>query len=106
MRPYEALFILPPDAGSGLSKEEEKHIEDLIRRWGGRPFDRTDLGPRLLGYPLRKHREGRLSVWNFEMEPVKLDEFRKTILLDEKILKVIVTRKPSLKPEGAHAGKP
>ena len=94
MRRYEALLIFPPDSASGGSKDEEKRLEELIRRLGGRLLDRTDLGRRPLGYPLRKSREGRLLQCLFEMEPNQIVEFQKVLELDETILKSTVLKSP------------
>lgn len=94
MRRYEGLFIFPPDSASGGGKDEEKRLEELIRRLGGRLLDRTDLGRRQLGYPLRKLREGRLFQCLFEMEPNQLAEFQKALELDETLLKSTVLKSP------------
>ena len=97
MRKYEGLFIFPPDEAGEAGKELDKRLEETMTRFGGRILDRQDWGRRPLGYPLRKFREGHMLVWNFEMEGQKLAEFRRTLQLDEKILKITIVSTPKPK---------
>lgn len=97
MRKYEGLFIFPPEESPEVWKEEEKRIEETLRRFGGRTLERRDWGRRPLGYPLRKNREGRVLFWNFEMETGQVKEFRKALELDEKILKSAIMKAPIIK---------
>ena len=125
MRKYEGIFIFPPEETPETCKEEEKRLEEKITRLGGRILERKDWGRRLLGYPLRKFHEGRILLWDFEMEPQQITEFRKVLGLDEKLLKATVVktllRKPVEEPprrprpprpgarevkEGTHARQP
>ena len=105
MRKYEGLFIFPPDEGPDASKEGETRLEEMITRSGGRVLDRQDWGKRLLGYPIRKFREGRLLLWNFEMETGQLGEFQKALVLSEKILKSTVVKFVVPKPPKASSKK-
>ena len=116
MRQYEGLFIFPPEEGPDASKGEEKRLEDAIARCGGRIVDKKDWGRQPLGYKLRKFVEGRILLWNFELEPLQVAELKKTLNLDEKILKVTLTKYQEPKPAEApkaprpqpsyHASKP
>jgi len=87
MRKYEGLFIFPPEEGPEAAKQEEAQLEEMITRLGGRVVERHDWGRRPLGYSLRKFREGRFLLWNFELEGSRLVELRRTLELNEKILK-------------------
>lgn len=98
MRKYEAIFIFPPADAPEAWKEEEKKVEETISRFGGRTLDRQDWGRRLLGYSLKKNKEGRVLLWNFEMEARQLGEFRKVVALEEKILKTTIVKTPQPKP--------
>lgn len=97
-RKYEGLFIFPPEETPEASREEEKHLDETIRRLGGKVLERNDWGRRPLGYPLRKLREGRVLLWNFEIDTPQLAELRRTLRLDEKILKSTIVRKEEPKP--------
>lgn len=98
MRKYEGLFIFPPEESPEAWKEDEKRLEETIRRFGGRTTDRRDWGRRPLGYVLKKVHEGRILLWNFEMETHQLGEFRKALELDEKILKLTLVKTLPPKP--------
>jgi ribosomal protein S6 len=98
MRKYECLFIFSPEEAPEAWKEEEKRLEETIRRFGGRTLDRRDWGRRSLGYSLQKTREGRILLWNFEMETHQIGEFRKALELDEKILKMTLVKTVEPKP--------
>ena len=106
MRKYEGLFIFPPQDAPEVWKEEEKRVEEAIHRFGGRTLERKDWGRRPLGYAVRKHREGRIVFWNFEMETSRLGEFRKALELDEKILKSTVVKAPEFRPVKDSEKKP
>lgn len=98
VRKYEGLFIFPPQEVPDALKQEEKRIEELLRRFGGRNFEHKDWGRRLLGFPLKKVKEGRFVVWNFEMEPGQLGEFQKALHLEETLLKATLVKPLVPKP--------
>ena len=97
-RNYEALFIFPPEEAPEPLKEAEKKLENTIAASGGRVLQRQDWGRRPLGYSIKKLREGRMLLWSFEMETHRVEEFRKTLELDEKLLKVSIFSKLEPKP--------
>jgi ribosomal protein S6 len=98
MRKYEGLFIFPPQDSPEVCKGEEKRMEELVRRFGGRTIEHKDWGRRPLGYPLKKAREGRFVVWNFEMETSRVAEFKKALVLDEALLQSTIVKPVRLKP--------
>ncbi|GEM_PF-2436624 len=97
-RKYEGLFVFPPEETPDACKEDEKRLDEAIRRLGGKVLDRTEWGRRTLGYPLRKLHEGRMILWNFEMDTHQLGELRRVLQLDEKILKSTIVKKQEPKP--------
>ena len=105
MEKYEGLFIFPPDESPEAGKQEERQIEEILRRFGGRVLERKDWGRRPLGYSVRKFREGRVLVWNFEIEAAQMGELFKALHLDEKILKTTIVKPQEPKREKVHAGK-
>ncbi len=106
MRKYEGLFIFPPEETPEAWKGEEKRLEETISRLGGRILERKDWGRRLLGYPIRKFREGRMLCWNFEIEGNQLGELRKALALDERILKSTLVKPQEPKPVKEPSQKP
>lgn len=114
MRKYDALLIFPPEEAPEAWKEEVKKIESAVSHLGGSTVDRQDWGRRPLGYALKKHREGHLLLLNIELDASKVSELRRTLHLNEKILKVNIfqTLQPKLpkrratKKEQVHASQP
>ena len=105
MRKYEGLFIFPPQDSPEVCKEEEKRIEEAIRRFGGRTLEHKDWGRRPLGYPLKKSQEGRFVVWNFEMETGRVAEFKRALVLDEALLQSTIVKPLEPKPVKEKASK-
>lgn len=106
MTQYEALIIFPPEETPDAAKEEEKRFEEALRRLGGRSLEKREWGRRPLGYSLRKFREGRLVLWNVEIEGSQVGELKKSLALDEKILKATLTRFIVPKPVKERKRKP
>ena len=105
MKKYEGLFIFPPDEGPDASKAEEARLEETITRFGGKVLERHDWGKRLLGYSIRKHREGKILLWNFEMAGDQIVELRRQLELNEKILKSTIVKAVIPKPPKESAKK-
>lgn len=97
MKKYEGLFIFPPEGAPQGPKGDEGQLEELIVRFGGRVFARNDWGRRPLGYSIKKFHEGRLLVWNFEMEGSQVGELKRALGLNERILKSSIFRQQELK---------
>lgn len=106
MKKYEGLFIFPPEESPEAWKGEEKRLEEALSRLGGRILERKDWGRRPLGYSIRKFREGRFLLWNFEMEGRQIAEFQKALELDEKILKSMIVKPEEAKPAKEKTRKP
>ena len=105
MKKYEGLFILPPDEGPDAAKADEARLEETITRFGGKVLERHDGGRRPLGYAIRKFREGRVLLWNFEIEGSQLVELRRQLELNEKILKSTIVKPLTPKPPKESAKK-
>ena len=104
MRAYEGFFILPPDAADA-QKSQLDRIEDLIRKAGGSISEKVDMGKKVLGYPLRKHSEGSVWVFNFQIPSLKATELKKSLELEEDILKYMLTVR-DLRPAKKVVAKP
>lgn len=112
MKAYEGLFVLPPEGTPEVLKNQANLLEGFIKKLDGRVVEKIEMGRRPLGYPIRKFREGFFLVLHFQMEPGKVPEFRKTLELQEDLLKIMVVarnprvdRKPPVKtgvPVSAH----
>src|SRR5438093_1187229 len=93
MKLYEGLFIFPPDAAADAQKSQVDRVEDCIKKFGGTVTEKIELGRRPFGYPLKKFREGNLWGVNFQLDSLKANELRKTLELQEDLLKYMITAK-------------
>ncbi len=99
MTSYEGIFIFPPESAGDARKAQLKSIDDIIAKFQGSIIQKNEWGKKLLGYPLKKFREGYVVVADFEMPSLQAVEFRKSLELQEDILKYMVTVKAAVKPE-------
>lgn len=104
MKRYEGIFIYPPEAGPEVRKNQEKTLEEIVKRFQGAIVQKNEWGRRPLGYPLKKFREGHFWVVDFDMPPANMTELRKTLELQEDLLKFMLTIK-NLKADKKPADK-
>jgi len=91
MRKYEGLFIFPPEVTGESHKDFSAEVTKWIEKFQGKITQKTDLGKKPIGHPLKKFKEGKVLVFNFEMDPARMQEFRKELELQETLLKYMVT---------------
>ena len=98
MKSYEGLFIYPPDAAAEVRKTQDKSLEDLVKKFEGKILQKMEWGRKPLGYPLKKFREGYFVVLEFQLPPLKMNEFRKALELQTDFLKFMLTIKQAKAP--------
>ena len=91
MRKYEGLFIFPTEATGESHKDQAGEVTKWIEKFQGKVLQKIDLGKKSIGHPIKKYKDGRMFVFHFEMDPAKLQEFRKDLELQENLLKYMVT---------------
>ena len=106
MKAYEGVFIFPPESATDARKAQLKNLDDLIAKFQGSVIQKNEWGKKPLGYPLKKFREGYVVVADFEMPTSQTIEFRKTLELQEELLKYMITIKQAVKPEKKVVSKP
>ena len=99
MTSYEGIFIFPPDSAGDARKAQLKTLDDSIAKFQGSIVQKNEWGKKMLGYPLKKFREGYVVVTDFNMPSLQAIEFRKNLELQEDLLKYMVTVKAKVKPE-------
>lgn len=99
MKAYEGVFIFPPESAGDARKTQLKNLDDLIVKFQGSVIQKNEWGKKLLGYPLKKFREGYVVVTDFEMPSLQATEFRKSLELQEDLLKYMITIKVAVKPD-------
>ena len=93
MKSYEGVFIFPPESTADARKEQYKNLDEVLAKFQAHVLQKTEWGKRPLGYPLKKFREGFFWILDFRMLPAKMTEFRKTLELQEDLLKFMLTIK-------------
>lgn len=86
MKKYEGLFIFPPE-----DKDQAVEVTKWIEKFQGKVLQKTDLGKKTIGYQIKKFRDGKFLVFNFEMDPSRIQDFRKDLEQQETLLKYMVT---------------
>lgn len=99
MAKYEMMLVVDPFL------EEPDHLamvekaQDQIKRRGGTVSNVDTWGKRRLAYPINKKLEGYYVLLSFEgeIEGSAIAETERTLRLDEKVMRVMVTRIPAPK---------
>jgi ribosomal protein S6 len=91
MKKYEGLFIFPPEVTGESHKDPVAEVTKWIEKFQGKVLVKNDLGKKILGHPLRKHKDGRVLVFEFEMDASHTQEFRKELELQENLLKYMIS---------------
>ena len=97
MKLYEGYFVYPAEAAPEVRKSQVKTLEDLMKKFNGHIVQRTEVGRRVLGYAIRKNRDGHVLVWDFEMDPAQQEAMRKSLDLDEQLVTYMITHKEKQK---------
>ena len=101
MKKYEGLFIFPPEITGESHKDPSAEIVKWIEKFQGKVIQKTDLGKRPLGHMIGKYKDGKMFVFEFEMDSSRTQDFRKDLELQENLLKYMVSipaKKPALPP--------
>ena len=101
MKKYEGLFIFPPEITGESHKDPAAEVAKWIEKFQGKVIQKTDLGKKSLGHMIGKYKDGRMFVFEFEMDSSRTQEFRKELELQENLLKYMVSvpeKKPVLPP--------
>lgn len=97
MKNYDVLLIFPPDETPDQRQANLKTIEDLVKKFSGTVTQKIELGKKVLGYSLRKFREGYVWAIELQVHPSKIQEVRNALQLQENLLKFMITIKVPVK---------
>ena len=101
MKKYEGLFIFPPEITGESHKDPAAEVTKWIEKFQGKVIQKIDLGKKPLGHMIRKYKDGKMFLFEFEMDPSRTQDFRKELELQENLLKYMVSvpaKKPVLAP--------
>lgn len=91
MKKYEGLFIFPPETGGESHKDPALEVTKWIEKFQGKVLQKSDLGKKTLGHLIGKHKEGKILVFEYEMNPSQTQDFRKELELQENLLKYMIS---------------
>lgn len=99
MNTYELTLITKTEADVAAGK---KYIEEF----GGQVLEQKPSATRPLAYPVKKETQGTFTVFRFSMEPEQVFAMNKKLVLDDTILRHLVTTAPAVKvAQAAELGK-
>jgi small subunit ribosomal protein S6 len=113
-RTYELMTILAPDVPEDQLGPAVDQIKDYVTGAGGtisEVLQDSPWGRRRLAYPIRHNghdvRDGYYTVFHFDLEPDRVADIEREILLNPQIIRYLMTvyTAPAPSPEGAPAGE-
>jgi small subunit ribosomal protein S6 len=109
MAKYELMVIYDPFLEEADQSALIEKTQEQVKRRGGSLANVDTWGKRRLAYPIAKKHEGYYVLFAFEApgEGPALHELERTLRLDEKVMRVMLTRVPKpKKPAKVKAKKP
>ena len=87
MRPYESIFIVPPDVvGDDQTAIIDKY-QKILTDQGADVLKLENWGVRTLAYPVKKQTRGCYVLVIFEAEPTVIAEYERRMRIDDKVIK-------------------
>lgn len=80
--------LLPEDIRAGIQKK----LEGLVKKAKGSILSQDVWGKRHLAYPIKKHEEGYYIVYQLELQPAHIKEFKAELKLINDILRSLLTK--------------
>lgn len=94
LRLYECIVLYP----SGLSQKEEEtilsEVEQLFTEADGKLVAKDLWGRRGLAYPIRRHTEGNFTVYHYHIDPAKIEEVDRALLILRGVLRHLIVKPP------------
>lgn len=85
MSEYEFVFLLN-------EKEELKKIKESVVSLSGKILEEKELGKQNLAYPVKKQTSANFYEWRVQLAQDKLDEFKKKMNFNDKLLRYLIVR--------------
>jgi small subunit ribosomal protein S6 len=107
MAKYELMLVVDPFLEEADTNAMVEKGQEQIKRRGGNVTQVDAWGKRRLAYPINKKLEGFYVLYTFEgeIEGAAIAEIERTLRLDEKVMRVMVTRVPAPKAPKAKKAK-
>lgn len=99
MAKYELMLVVDPFLEEADTQAMVEKAQEQIKRRGGDVTQVDPWGKRRLAYPINKKVEGYYALFTFEgdVDGAAIAEIERNLRLDEKVMRVMVTRIPVIK---------
>ncbi len=99
MAKYELMLVVDPFLEEADTQAMVEKAQEQIKRRGGDVTQVDPWGKRRLAYPINKKVEGFYALFTFEgeIDGAAIAEIERNLRLDEKVMRVMVTRIPAIK---------
>lgn len=105
MKLYEGLLMLEPGVTPETRNNQNKAIDELVKKHKGKIIRTEFVEKKPLGYSINKRKEAYVRVIDFQMPADSVNEFHKTLELNNEILKFMITVKKAEKESSADKAK-
>ncbi|MFQ5843972.1 MAG: 30S ribosomal protein S6 [Planctomycetota bacterium] len=92
MYPYEAMFLMDPNAYSEQAEEVEQGLRAALEKQGAKIHELERWDERRLAYPIKGHKRGIYLLGYFEMPGANQDALRRDLALHESLLRHLILR--------------
>ena|SRR3989338_6812185 len=89
MRNYELTLIFKADLGAEQFTQAVENVVSLIQGKGGILLSQDSKGKKALLAPIKKHKEGIISVLKFTMDASHVQDLEKHLKEDAKVLRFL-----------------
>src|SRR5690606_10458269 len=110
---YELMLVVDPFLEEAEHQAMIEKATDQLKRYGSNITQVDPWGKRRLAYPINKKMEGYYALISFDGEIAGSDfaEVERVLRLDEKVMRVMITRIPApkvrkTKKKGGEEGRP
>ncbi len=100
MKPYEITYLIVPDLTTEEAGEYHEGVKKLIAKIKGTPGSEQTPTKRVLAYSVKKNNEAYLASLDFEAESSAVQELKKLVEKEKKIIRhLIISKKVSKRDE-------
>lgn len=85
--------MLKPLSTEDIKEKVLPKVESNVKDLGGNIKLSTNLGKRMLAYPINKFKEGFYYFYDVELSSAKSSEFRKELRLNPDVLRALLIKK-------------
>lgn len=91
IRQYEIMTITKSALTEDEAREVSNSVKDIITSLKGKVLDSDFIGKKKFAYIIKGDTEGYYDVIDFEVDSEKINQFKKKLNLEEKIIRYLIT---------------